>query len=327
VGEGAHGIVFKAKHVQSGEIVALKRVSLKRLEDEIPNNLLREIKALQAIEENENVVKLLDVFAQGTGIVLVFEYMLSDLAEVIRNSDYPITEAQVKSYMKMLLHGVAFCHENAIMHRDLKPANLLISSTGHLKICDFGLARVFDKNKSDRLYTPQVATRWYRAPELLYCANKYDEGVDLWAVGCIFGELLNKSPLFAGDTDIEQLSLVIRALGTPNEQIWPGLVNLPDYNKIEFPHYDPMPFYELVPDASNEAVDLIKRFLVYRSDLRIRACDAILHPYFYVEPLPCHHTDLPIPRRGKKTQTYEYDLEKPIEESLVDPDLFTQFCK
>ena len=137
VGEGAHGVVFKAKHIQSGEIVALKRVSLKKLEDGIPNTVLREIKALQAIEENENVVKLLEHFAQGSGFVLVFEYMLSDLAEVIRNADYRITEAQVKSYMKMLLHGVAFCHENSIMHRDLKPANLLISSTGHLKVCSF----------------------------------------------------------------------------------------------------------------------------------------------------------------------------------------------
>ena len=325
VGEGAHGIVFKAKHIQSGEIVALKRVSLKRLEDEIPNTVLREIKALQAIGENENIVKLFDVFAQGTGLVLVFEFMLRDLSEVIRNSDTPITEAQVKSYMKMLLHGVAFCHENSIMHRDLKPANLLISSTGHLKICDFGLARVFDKYKSDRLYTAQVATRWYRAPELLYCASKYDEGVDLWAVGCIFGELLNKSPLFAGDTDIEQLSLVIRALGTPSEATWPSLTELPDYNKIEFPFYEPIPFDELVPDACNEAVKLIELFLVYRSDKRIRAKDALLHPYFYIQPLPCHHTDLPIPKRAKKSFTYEYDLDRPIRESLVDPDQLAPF--
>ena len=327
VGEGAHGIVFKAKHKQSGEIVALKRVSLKRLEDEIPNTVLREIKALQAIEENENVVKLLDVFAQGTGFVMVFEYMLSDLAEVIRNSDQPITEAQVKSYMKMLLHGVAFCHANSIMHRDLKPANSLISSTGHLKICDFGLARVFDKYQPNRLYTAQVATRWYRAPELLYCASKYDEGVDLWAVGCIFGELLNKSPLFAGDTDIEQLSLVIRALGTPNEKIWPSLTELPDYNKIEFPNYEPIPFEELTPDACKESVDLLKRFLVYRSDHRIRAKEALLHPYFYVQPLPCHHTDLPIPKRGKKLHTYEYDLDKQVKDSIIDPDLLANFVK
>lgn len=89
------------------------------------------------------VVKLIDVFPYGTGFVLVFEYMLSDLSEVLRNSTRPLTEAQIKSYMLMLLKGVAFCHENSIMHRDLKPANLLISSTGHLKIADFGLARVF----------------------------------------------------------------------------------------------------------------------------------------------------------------------------------------
>jgi cell cycle related kinase len=333
VGEGAHGVVFKAKHVQSGEIVALKRVSLKRGackdEDEIPNTVLREIKALQAIGDHENIVKLLDVFAMGNGFVLVFEYMISDLAEVIRNNsdkEITITSAQVKSYMKMLLHGVAFCHQNSIMHRDLKPANLLISSTGRLKICDFGLARVFDKyNKHSRPYTAQVATRWYRAPELLYCANKYDEGVDLWACGCIFGELLNMSPLFAGDTDIQQLSLVVRALGTPTESTWPRLTELPDYNKIEFPPYEPLPFEVLVPDACVEALDLLRRFLVYRSDMRISADDALLHAYFYSHPLPCHHTDLPIPKRNYKSHTYEYDLEKPIGDYLVDPDLYKEF--
>lgn len=188
------------------------------------------------------------------------------------------------------------------------------------KICDFGLARVFDKLQPERLYTAQVATRWYRAPELLYCSNKYDEGVDIWAIGCIFGELLNMSPLFAGDTDIEQLSLVIRALGTPNETNWPTLSELPDYNKIEFAHCEAVPFEELVPDACPEAVSLLKRFLVYRSDQRIRASDGLLHAYFYIQPLPCHHTDLPIPKRSKKFPNYEYDLTKPIRESIVDPD-------
>lgn len=188
------------------------------------------------------------------------------------------------------------------------------------------MARVFDKLQPDRLYTAQVATRWYRAPELLYCANKYDEGVDLWAVGCIFGELLNMSPLFAGDTDIEQLSLVIRALGSPDETSWPTLSELPDYNKIEFPHYEPVPFEELVPDACTEAVSLLKRFLVYRSDNRIRAKDGLLHAYFYVEPLPCHHTDLPIPKRGKKVHNYEFDINRSIKDSILDPDSISKFC-
>ncbi|XP_041602426.1 cyclin-dependent kinase 20 isoform X5 [Vulpes lagopus] len=220
IGEGAHGIVFKAKHVETGEIVALKKVALRRLEDGIPNQALREIKALQEIEDNQHVVQLKAVFPHGAGFVLAFEFMLSDLAEVVRHAQRPLVQAQVKSYLQMLLKGVAFCHANNIVHRDLKPANLLISASGQLKIADFGLARVFSPDGS-RLYTHQVATRWYRAPELLYGARQYDQGVDLWAVGCILGELLNGSPLFPGENDIEQLCCVLRILGTPSPQVWP----------------------------------------------------------------------------------------------------------
>ncbi|XP_061186533.1 cyclin-dependent kinase 20-like [Saccostrea echinata] len=325
IGEGAHGIVLKAKHIESGEVIALKKVPLRKLEDGIPHTALREIKALQEIEDNPYVVKLREVFPHGTSLVLAFEYMLSDLSEVIRNTEKPLTEGQVKSYMLMLLKGVAFCHENNIMHRDLKPANLLISSTGHLKIADFGLARVF-QNKGERQYSHQVATRWYRAPELLYGARKYDEGVDLWAVGCIFGELLNNSPLFPGENDIEQLCQVLRVLGTPNEKIWPGISELPDYNKITFPENNPIPLEEIVPDASCEALDLLKKFLVYPTKQRISAKEALLHPYFFTEPLPAHHSELPIPQRSKRglprrQQTHDYNIDTPLEKSLIDPEL------
>lgn len=325
IGEGAHGIVFKAKHIESGDIVALKKVPLRRLEEGIPNTALREIKALQEIEENEHVVKLREVLPHGMGFVLVFEHMLSDLSEVIRNMEKPLTEAQIKSYMVMLLKGVAFCHANHIMHRDLKPANLLISSTGMLKIADFGLARVF-QNDGSRLYSHQVATRWYRSPELLFGARKYDEGVDLWAVGCIFGELLNNSPLFPGETDIEQLCCVQKVLGTPTEEKWPGMSQLPDYNKITFPEYPPIPFEEILPDASENALGLLKQFLVYPSDKRISAKEALLHIYFFVEPLPAHHSELPTPQRMSKKQQrvhhpYEYNVDAPLEDSLVDPKL------
>ncbi|XP_071960531.1 cyclin-dependent kinase 20-like [Antedon mediterranea] len=324
IGEGAHGIVFKAKHIETGAVVALKKVPLRKWEDGIPNTALREIKALQEIEENQHVVKLREVFPHGTGFVLVFEYMLSDLSEVVRNSEEPLTEAQVKSYMLMLLKGVAYCHDNSIMHRDLKPANLLISETGHLKIADFGLARVFS-NEEGRQYSHQVATRWYRAPELLYGARKYDEGVDLWAVGCIFGELLNNSPLFPGENDIEQLCCVLRVLGTPTEETWPGMKDLPDYNKITFPENAPIPLEEIVPDASPEALDLLKRFLVYPSKQRISAAEGLIHPYFFTEPLPAHHSELPIPQRSRRMRhrtqhTKEFDVDCPLEQSLVNPE-------
>ena len=320
VGEGAHGIVFKAKQIQSGEIVALKKIPLRRVEDGIPNAVLREIKALQQIE-HPNVVKLYDVFSHGTGFVLVFEFMLSDLSEVLRNYDQPLTRSQIKSYMLMLLQGISYCHEKNIMHRDLKPANLLISHTGHLKIADFGLARVFIQDGS-RLYSHQVATRWYRAPELLYGARTYDQSVDLWAVGTIFGEMLNKSPLFPGESDIEQLCCVLRALGTPDEKKWPGLKELPDFKKITFPENEAVPFEQLVPDASLSAIDLLKRFLVYSSKQRILAKQALLHKYFFTEPLPAHHSQLPIPfgesrRHGRVRKPKCFDVTLAIETSLV----------
>ncbi|XP_044796273.1 cyclin-dependent kinase 20 isoform X3 [Bubalus bubalis] len=260
IGEGAHGIVFKAKHVETGEIVALKKVALRRLEDGIPNQVLREIKALQEIEDSQYVVQLKAVFPHGAGFVLAFEFMLSDLAEVVRRTQRPLAQAQVKSYLQMLLKGVAFCHANNIVHRDLKPANLLISASGQLKIADFGLARVFAPD-GNRLYTHQVATR---------------------AVGCILGELLNGSPLFPGENDIEQLCCVLRILGTPSPQVWPvcrglpfggvgEITELPDYNKISFKEQAPVPLEEVLPDASPQALDLLGRFLLYPPQQRISA--------------------------------------------------------
>lgn len=172
--------------------------------------------------DSEYIVRLYDIFPQGPGFVLVFEFMQSDLTEVIYDIDNPLTAPQVKSYMQMLLHGLSYMHTAGIMHRDLKPANLLISASGRLKIADLGLSRVFVRDE-DRPYSHQVATRWYRAPELLYGARRYTESVDLWSAGCVFGELLNFSPIFPGENDIDQLGIVIRTLGTPDEKIWPGV--------------------------------------------------------------------------------------------------------
>ena len=169
--------------------------------------------------------------------------------------------------MGMLLRGLAYMHNMRIMHRDLKPANLLISAKGQLKIADFGLSRILEKDESDdesgvrirkRQYSHQVATRWYRAPELLYGARYYTEAVDLWSVGCIFGELVNFSPIFPGENDIDQLGLVIRTMGTPNETIWPGVNQLPDFSKITFPETKPTPLENLIPEG--DVVVVVYRF-------------------------------------------------------------------
>ncbi|XP_014664387.1 PREDICTED: cyclin-dependent kinase 20-like [Priapulus caudatus] len=323
IGEGAHGIVFKARHIETGKTVALKKIQLKKIEDGIPNTALREIKALQQIEDHENVISLRELFPHGMGFVLAFDFMPSDLTTLIRDTQHPLMESQAKSYMIMILKGVGYMHNHGIMHRDLKPANLLVSYTGLLKIADFGLARVFS-NDSDRNYSHQVATRWYRAPELLYGARKYDEGVDLWAIGCIFGELLNISPLFPGDNDIEQLCCVLRVFGTPNEDVWPGVTELPDYNKISFQEQVPIPLQEVVPNATPAAVLLLQSFLRYPSKQRISAEQALMHFYFFTEPLPAHRSELPRVRHDRNLPNLldhnsDFGIDRPLADTLVKP--------
>ena len=145
---------------------------------------------------------------------------------------------KIKKFMFQLLSGISECHMRRIIHRDLKPANLLIDKGEVLKIADFGLARTF--SLPVRPYSREVVTLWYRAPEILLGATEYSTGIDIWAIGCIFVEMVTKKPLFAGDSDIDQLYRIFRVLGTPNEQNWPGVSNLRDY-KNSFPNYPTNP--------------------------------------------------------------------------------------
>ncbi|XP_046995885.1 cyclin-dependent kinase 20-like isoform X1 [Schistocerca americana] len=331
IGQGAHGLVLRGRHVDTGEIVAVKKVLLKRIEDGIPVTIFREIKALQEVDcENvcvnlcvvdrflyctaALVVHLLDVFPQGLGFMLVFEFMPSGLQEMMRDFDNCLTERQIKMYMIMLLKGVAYLHKHRIMHRDLKPANLLISREGVLKIADLGLARLFGNEAIQRPYSHQVATRWYRAPELLYGARYYTESVDLWSVGCILGELLNNSPVFRGETDIEQLAIVIHTLGTPNEEVWPGVSALPDYNKVSFKECRGIPLEQVFLEVSPEGVDLLKKLLLYDASKRISAEKALVHQYFFTRPLPCPMSEMPKPtdEHRQKISSKEYDVDRDV---------------
>uniref|UniRef100_A0A674GN38 Cyclin-dependent kinase 20 n=1 Tax=Taeniopygia guttata TaxID=59729 RepID=A0A674GN38_TAEGU len=225
IGEGAHGVVYRAKHRQTGELVALKKVPLRRPEEGLPLQTLREIKALREMEAHPNVIRLRAAFAQGPAVVLALELLVADLGGLLRAAPAPLPPARVRALLAMTLRGLGHLHGQRLLHRDLKPANLLLDSAGRLKLADFGLARLLSPTPG-RPYSHQVATRWYRAPELLYGARRYDEGVDLWAAGCILGELITLAPLFPGDTDLEQLCRVLSALGTPRARDWPVLGEL-----------------------------------------------------------------------------------------------------
>ncbi|KAJ0409886.1 hypothetical protein P43SY_005780 [Pythium insidiosum] len=283
VGNGAFGEVFKARHVVSGDVVAIKKL---RVRDDgelrvLPAPLFQEIEALRQLQHT-NIVHLHDVFVDGSHVALVMEFLETDLFTILRRRKMPFSDPEIRGLMRMLLQGVAYCHRRHILHRDLKPGNLLLDRRGELKLSDFGLATVYVGPA--RSYSHQVATRWYRAPELLLGARSYDGAVDMWAVGAIFAELLQLVPLFAGQSDLDQLYRIIQVLGHPENQ-WPGVAELPDYKKVEFPSYHPIPWREIVPDACNEAVDLLSRLLVLDPSRRLTAEEALLHPYFFMGPV------------------------------------------
>jgi len=296
VGEGAHGLVFKAKWIKNhhyqqqylndGEeskvkIVALKKIPLRKLEDGFPISIFREILAYTKLN-HENIISILDVFPQSMNLVLVFDYIPLNLSQIINYYPDILTKENIKTIMRMIISGMAYCHSHSIIHRDLKPSNILITNQGILKIGDFGQSRIHQlspskdsKSKSKHNYSHRVATRWYRAPELLFGSRNYDQGVDLWAIGVIFGELINTSPLFPGISDIDQIFCVYKILGTPTKETWPEMESLPDYNKIQFPMMRSIPFNEVLPNASQDELDLISQFLVYNNEKRISAKQVI----------------------------------------------------
>ena len=177
------------------------------------------------------------------------------------------------------------------MAQDLKPSNLLISPRGVLKIADFGLAR--ECGDPGARMTSQVVTRWYRAPELLLGSRAYSAGVDMWAVGCIFAELMLRTPYLPGDSDASQLTTIFRALGTPSQADWPYHQSLPNYAPFEqFPKQN---LALLFTAASPESLDFLAQCLRYDPLRRLRSTDALQHAYFRTGPLPTPPDQLPSP--------------------------------
>ncbi|OMH84842.1 Cyclin-dependent kinase 1 [Zancudomyces culisetae] len=150
--------------------------------------------------------------------------------------------------MHQLVKGICFCHSRRILHRDLKPQNILINRAGMLKIADFGLGRAFGVPL--RIYTHEVVTLWYRAPEILMGSKHYSIGMDMWSVGC-----------------------------TPTDETWPSVSLLPDY-KPSFPKWQPQALEKLIPELDADGIDLLKKMLIYDPAHRISAKKALLHPYF-----------------------------------------------
>lgn len=173
-----------------------------------------------------------------------------------------------------MLLGVEHCHAHRIMHRDLKPQNLLIDTRDVMKLADFGLARAY--SLPIKTYTHEVVTLWYRAPEILLGQKQYSTSVDLWSVGCIFAEMAMHKPLFAGDSEIDEIFRIFRMHGTPTEETWPGITKLRDF-KPTFPKFRGIAVTEYAKQMDPLAQDLLAKLIALNPAKRISARLALQH--------------------------------------------------
>ncbi|KAH6558929.1 hypothetical protein KP509_1Z037600 [Ceratopteris richardii] len=229
--------------------------------------------------QHGNIVRLQDVVHSEKRLYLVFEYLDLDLKKYMDSSPEFSKDARlIKTYLYQILRGIAYCHSHRVLHRDLKPQNLLIDRrTNALKLADFGLARAF--GIPVRTFTHEVVTLWYRAPEILLGSRHYSTPVDVWSVGCIFAEMVNQRPLFPGDSEIDELFKIFRVLGTPNEEVWPGVTALPDF-KSAFPKWPAKDLATVVPGLDAAGIDLLGKMLCLDPSQRITARSALGHEYF-----------------------------------------------
>ncbi|CAK8683000.1 cyclin-dependent kinase 2-like [Clavelina lepadiformis] len=276
IGEGTYGIVYKALDKVTGRMVALKKIRLDTETEGVPSTAIREISLLKELD-HPNVVRLMDVIHSEKKLYLVFEYLSQDLKKYMDAQSCGLPIPLAKSYLYQLLQGIAYCHSHRVLHRDLKPQNLLIDENGCIKLADFGLARA--TGLPVRMYTHEVITLWYRPPEILLGGKYYSIAVDIWSIGCIFAEMVHKKTLFPGDSEIDQLFRIFRTLGTPSEDIWPGVTSLPDF-KSKFPNWPPQSLSKILPELDEVGCNLLEKMIAYDPTQRISAKSALLHHYF-----------------------------------------------
>jgi len=276
LGEGTYGEVFRARRKGTREEFALKRIRMENETQGIPATTLREIATLRTLK-HPNIVKLYDVICKGKKLVLVFELMTKDLRVYLDKIKSPLPADLTRSYMYQIMLALDYCHRHRVIHRDIKPQNLLIDTEGNIKLADFGLARAFTVPM--RQYSHDIVTLWYRAPEILLGEEQYGLGVDIWSVGAVFAEMLTYKPIFPGDSEIGQLYKIFQVMGTPNEDMWPGVSSYPLW-RSSFPSWATQEWRRVFPKLTEDELGLLEKMLVYAPEKRISAKSALEDRYF-----------------------------------------------
>lgn len=220
-------------------------------------------------------------------IFLVLEFVEHDLKSILEDMPEPFLASEVKTLLLQLASGVAYLHENWILHRDLKTSNLLLNNRGQLKIADFGMAR-YVGDPPPKL-TQLVVTLWYRAPELLLGATQYGAAVDMWSVGCIFGELLAREPLLQGRNEVDELAKIFELCGIPTEESWPSFRRLPNARALRLPGKGAATgslIRAKFPLLTSAGAALLNSLLALDPDKRPTAREMLAHEYFRQDPKP-----------------------------------------
>jgi mitogen-activated protein kinase len=291
LGKGSYGTVCSAIDTKSKDkpSIAIKKVCNIFNKEVLLKRAIRELKLMEFFKGHKNIIGLIDIdivyIKPYDGLYCIQELIDYDLAKVIHSS-VQFTEFHIKSFFYQICCGVKYIHSANVIHRDLKPGNILVSSQGCLKICDFGLARgisekyMRNNHKSNNI-TNYVATRWYRAPELILTRKKYGKPIDIWAVGCIFAELYGRRPIFMADDQIQQINEICKIIGTPSKEIIFGYGSSIAWELFTDtkPKYHKKNWDELYSHANKEAQNLLDKLLCWEAISRYNIDQILDHPY------------------------------------------------
>ncbi|CAG9570908.1 unnamed protein product [Danaus chrysippus] len=289
LGKGAYGIVWKAVDKKTKDVVAIKKIFDAFRNQTDAQRTFREIIFLQSFRNHPNIVKLHSIHRalNNRDIYLGFEYMETDLHNVIKRGNI-LKDVHKRYIMYQMLKATKYIHSGNVIHRDQKPSNVLIDSACRVKLADFGLARSVSsmysggEDGADPCLTDYVATRWYRAPEILIASKNYTKGIDMWSLGCILGEMLTGKPLFPGTSTVNQIERIMAALPKPSSEDIAAVCSGYGSSLIReqaAAHSSSSSLTNQLATAPRDASDLVRQLLLFNPAKRLSADSALHHEY------------------------------------------------
>lgn len=278
IGEGSYGVVFKCRRRENGQIVAVKKYVETEDDPLIKKIAIREIRMLKQLK-HVNLVNLIEVFRRKRKLHLVFEYCDHTVLDILEKHTNGVPDQMTKRIIWQTLQAINFCHMHNCIHRDVKPENILLTKEGIVKLCDFGFARTMNPGEK---YTDYVATRWYRAPELLVGDTQYGPAVDVWAIGCVTAELMKGEALWPGKSDVDQLYLICKTLGNLIPRHIQIFKSNDFFSGVNIPEPDSRESLEskIPPPINEQGLDFLKRCLDKDPQMRYSCEQLLKHSYF-----------------------------------------------